>query len=352
MDNKCEYKTKCNVSKVLIMAVISFITVCSIMLFILFSYHQKVNESFKNYIATTSEIISSIKIENQKGKQIIISDELSKAISRVNQNEYENFLRSYYESQNNWLNVWLTILALLMGFLGLITPLCFFKFYESKKEEFNIVIRDIEKKKETMTKDIEEAKKYVEKAKESERRVEVNRLLVSAMRESSQKNYTEALERIDKALELAPKNISVISAKAEILIRAKKYEEAVKSLTEAIKLSPLDYRYFCDRGVAFMGKGDLKRALQDFNNALSLIPAKSSPSVIMYNMIECYLRLKNFIKALQFLSDFIRNTKSPYIFDDDKPIWLNLLKDNLGQKEATEIANLINNTLRIRKRDE
>lgn len=207
MEKECKYKSTCNVSKVLIVAILSFAMVCAIMLFIMLHYHKKVNRNFQHYISRTSEILSDIKVEKQKNQQIIISEDLAKAISKVNQNEYDNFLHSYYEIQNNWLNIWLTILALILGLFGLVLPLCFLKFYETKKEEFNIVIREVEETKKTMTQDIKETKEYVEKAKESEKRVNASRLYISSLQECSSKNYLEALKLINQALDLDSKNI-------------------------------------------------------------------------------------------------------------------------------------------------
>lgn len=383
MENGCKYKQKCNVSNVIVVAIISFVAVCGIMLLMVLQYHHQLNQTFQNSINKTTEIISNIKIENQKNKQVIISEELLKAITQANQNEYESFLRNYYETQNNWLNMWLTILALLLGFLGLIVPLCFLKFYESKKEEFNIVIREVEKKKETMTQDLEEVKKYVEKAKESEKRVEVNRYFISAMREGSKKNYLTALERINKALDLAPKNTNLISTKADILSDLRRFQEAIPLYEQVIKERPSsgiynnyadalaeikdfdkaiemfskaismtgeeDYRLFCNRGTAFMEKGDTEKALEDFNKALQLVPANKSPEGILYNLVECHLKRKDFREALSIFKKFLNASKIPFIYNDDKPVWLSYLKDSLEQKEVTEIANLIND-LKIKNR--
>ena len=383
MQNECVYKHKCNISKILIVAVVSFFAVCAIMFFIIFQYQRKLNQTFQNSLKKTTEMISDIKIENQKNKQIVISDELARAVTKASQGEYENFLRDYYETQNNWLNIWLTIMALVLGFLGLIVPLCFLKFYESKKEEFNIVIREVEKKKETMTQDLEEVKKYVEKAKESEKRVEVNRYFISAMREGSKKNYLTALERINKALDLAPKNTNLISTKADILSDLRRFQEAIPLYEQVIKERPSagiynnyadalaeikdfdraiemfskaifmtageDYRLFCNRGTAFMEKGDTEKALADFNKALQLVPINKSPEEILYNLVECHLKRGNFSDALITLKNFLKNSKTPFIYDDDKSVWLNCLKGGSEQKEVTEIVSLIND-LKIKNR--
>lgn len=385
MEKECKYKSTCNVSKVLIVAILSFAMVCAIMLFIMLHYHKKVNRNFQHYISRTSEILSDIKVEKQKNQQIIISEDLAKAISKVNQNEYDNFLHSYYEIQNNWLNIWLTILALILGLFGLVLPLCFLKFYETKKEEFNIVIREVEETKKTMTQDIKETKEYVEKAKESEKRVNASRLYISSLQECSSKNYLEALKLINQALDLDSKNIVFLLCKADILRELDQHGEAVKlyeqvianepsiaaynnyghslkklnrkkesieAYTSAINLSQKDdYRLFCNRGIARMETGDMTLALTDFNKALSCIPDKESASVIFYNITECYLKYKNFPEALFYLKQYMASTKTAYIYDDDKDKWLDYLKNNLDQKEAFEIETLIS-TLPIKKRHE
>lgn len=393
---ECKYKEKCNVAKIIIVAGISFFVVCGIMLFILFQYHKKVNTNFQSYISKTTEIISNIKVENQKNKQVILSDELSKAISKVNQGEYENFLHSYYETQNNWLNMWLTILALLLGFFGLVIPLCFLKFYEAKKEEFDIVIADckeerekmskevaeVKERKESMTADLEAVKQYVEEAKKSEERTRNNQKLVAAMREASSHNYEEGLLLVNQVLQVTPHNIVALGLKGDLLKNLNRYEEAadiykeilkthkilgvynnygnvlcelnkldqaIDVFSNALKIRPADYRILSNRGVAFIDKGMPEKAIQDLEKALQNVPDDKDSSEVLYNLTESYLSVKMFKKALSTLEKMFSSTQEPTIFDDDKPKWLKCLQDDLDKLEVVKILELINK-LKIQKR--
>lgn len=399
MKKQCNYKEKCNVSKILTISICSF-TIVSILMFIMvFVYYKQMQNKFEESINNTTKIVSHLQIKKEKDKNLLISTDLENLVSNLKHNDYDQFLREYYTIQIHWLNFWLTILTILLGILGIAIPICFIKFYEGKKEEISDLIqenktvlermkeevKEVEKKKETMTKDIEEAKKYVEKAKESEKRVEVNRYFVSAMRESSKKNHSEALARINKALDLDPRNMSLFLAKADILSDLHRFSEAVplyemviknrpsigvynnyantladmnefdKSIemfSKAISLSPKeDYMLFSNRGMTYMRQGNTIKALEDFKKVLQLSPEKDSLSGVIYNIIECCLKNHDFKNSLIYLKKFMNDIKDPFIYDDDKPLWLGLLKNNLEQKEVTEIANLIND-LKIKPRQE
>lgn len=393
---ECKYKETCNVSKVLIIAVVAFFMVCGIMLFMLFQYHQKVNTNFQSYISKTTEIISNIKVENQKNKQVIISDELSKAISKVNQNEYETFLRTYYESQNNWLNIWLTILTIILGVLGIGIPLCFLKFYESKKEEFNVVISHckeerekmshevaaVKLKKESMTADLEAVKQYVEEAKKSEEKTRNNQKLVTAMREAAVHNYEEGLGLVNQVLQCTPHNIAALRLKGDLLSELNKYEEAadiyenilkthkiasvynnygnvlcelnkidqaIEAFSSALEIRPADYRILSNRGLAFARKKMFDKSLQDLEMALQNVPNDKAATQVLYNLTESYLFGKMFQKALCTLERMISSTQDPFILEDDKPKWLKCLQDDLDKLEVVKILELINK-LKIQKR--
>ncbi|WP_428076210.1 tetratricopeptide repeat protein [Candidatus Avelusimicrobium fimicolum] len=381
---ECKYKETCNVSKVLIIAVVAFFMVCGIMLFMLFQYHQKVNTNFQSYISKTTEIISNIKVENQKNKQVIISDELSKAISKVNQNEYETFLRTYYESQNNWLNIWLTILTIILGVLGIGIPLCFLKFYESKKEEFNIIIREVEKKKETMTQDLDEVKDYVKKAKQSENKALLSQLFVAAARESHLRHYELALTHVEKALRIDCNNYDILCLKAAILLEKEDYlqseaifskvlnikrnpnvlndyghvlsclnkdQEAIQILTEAISMNPHQACYITNRGVVYMKKGDFDLALQDFTKGLSLSRTLRDKEQAVYNLIECYLKKTMFENALKMLNYYESLSKNAHIFSDDKTTWIELTNKCKNSSIAQNLMTAIHRLKEVSRKD-
>lgn len=389
MDSKgqegCTIKSKCYVSKILILATILLFIICSIIAFVLYHYHKDMNQNFNQAMSQIAENLSNIKMAVSNNREKIFIEQVTQTTHDHNKNEYYDFLRHYYETQNNWLNMWLTISALVLGFLGLIVPLCFLKFYESKKEEFNIVIREVEKKKETITKDLEEVKNYVNKAQESEKKTETNRLFVSSLRAAAQKKYQEALRLINLALDLSPKNLNCMRCKADILqelekndeaialyekvisqqptmevynnlgnslMSLNKKEQAITAFTKAINLSTKDdYRLFSNRATAFMLSNDLEKALKDFKAALKCIPEQESHTPIFYNITECYLLSKNFSQALFYLKHFMDSSDKGYIYDDDKKKWLSCLTNDLDKKEVLEIAKLIND-LSIKKRNE
>lgn len=396
MKKQCNYKEKCNVGKILTISICSFVIVSILMFIMVFVYYKQMQNKFEESINNTTKIVSHLQIKKEKDKNLIISTDLENLVSNLKHNDYDQFLREYYTIQIHWLNFWLTILTILLGILGIAIPICFIKFYEGKKEEISDLIqenktvlermkeevKEVEKKKETMTKDLDEVKRYVEHAAESEKRIKASKNFILAIQERKKKNYKESLELINKAINLFPKNIDFILEKANVLYdmkdfnsaiviyeqvlqkkinvsiynsyasslaELKKFDQAIAIFDKAIKLDPKNYRLLSNRGTCFIEKNNITEAIKDFNKALSLVQDKEDHAVLLYNITECYLRNKDFIKALNYLLKFKDLAEKPFIYDDDKPKWLNYIKEDLGKKEVSEIANLIND-LKIKKR--
>ena len=59
--------------------------------------------------------------------------------------EYYNFLKNYYETQNNWLNYWLATMGTLLTIMGLIIPYIFSRRWRDEKEEMNIIKKKFDK---------------------------------------------------------------------------------------------------------------------------------------------------------------------------------------------------------------
>lgn len=124
-------------SKLLLISIISFLVIVSIMIALIFSYHVAIEKTFEKSISYNTNAIQNLsKIKTKSGKYtIILEDSLLQNIKKVQVINYKNFLEKYLEIQANWLNAWLTILAIILGILGIVIPICFAKFYENKKVE-------------------------------------------------------------------------------------------------------------------------------------------------------------------------------------------------------------------------
>lgn len=80
--------------------------------------------------------------------------------------------------------------------------------------------------------------------------------------------HDEALELIDRALQISPSDPGFLDTKGTILMNHGKYEEATKWLVLAVKGSPPDPRYNFHLALAYSHIGDLIKARQELQKAL------------------------------------------------------------------------------------
>lgn len=84
--------------------------------------------------------------------------------------------------------------------------------------------------------------------------------------------------------------------------KSNKINEAILEFSKAIEINPYyDYSY-CERGLAYLYKGDLKLALSDLNKSIELNPSQAEA---YNNRSVVFLAQKNFEKALEDASQAI-----------------------------------------------
>ena len=82
--------------------------------------------------------------ENLNNAQKFTYDKIKYA-QNEHSKEYYNFLKKYYETQNNWLNYWLATMGTLLTIMGLIIPYIFSRRWKDEKEEMNIIKEKFDK---------------------------------------------------------------------------------------------------------------------------------------------------------------------------------------------------------------
>ena len=133
-------------SKLLCISIISFFIIVLIMVGFIVSYHVSIENIFEKSINYNTQLIKGLSIVNTKSKKYVIisQNDTLKNFDKAQTSQYKSFLEKYLEIQANWLNAWLTILAIILGLLGIAIPICFTKFYENKKIEIEKYKFDLE----------------------------------------------------------------------------------------------------------------------------------------------------------------------------------------------------------------
>ena len=124
---------KIRVANVIVVSLFVLFIVLGINFFITYKFNSKVFEVLEASIQNNNDIISQITVD--KKKRVVITPALVQQIKNFQSVKNDDFMRSYYETQSNWLNMWLTILTIVLGILAVVLPVCFMKFYEDKKKD-------------------------------------------------------------------------------------------------------------------------------------------------------------------------------------------------------------------------
>ena len=90
----------------------------------------------------------------------------------------------------------------------------------------------------------------------------------------ARKDTTQALDYINKSIELSTSNASAYVMKADVLMRNKKdYDGALEAMNKAIELEPHYWGYFINRAYIKYNLDDLFGAMADYDYAIGLEPA-------------------------------------------------------------------------------
>ena len=104
-------------SKLLCISIISFFIIVLIMVGFIVSYHVSIENIFEKSINYNTQLIKGLSIVNTKSKKYVIisQNDTLKSFDKAQTSQYKSFLEKYLEIQANWLNAWLTILAIIFG---------------------------------------------------------------------------------------------------------------------------------------------------------------------------------------------------------------------------------------------
>lgn len=119
----------------------------------------------------------------------------------------------------------------------------------------------------------------------------------------SEEKYEKAIEYLDRAININPKNPLLYYHKGDILGDIGKYKLALDSFTKAIKLNPDNADYHYAQGLAYYFLKDYKPALDSFAKAIKLNPDNAdyhhSQGLAYYYLEDYKPALDSFTKAIK-----------------------------------------------------
>ena len=86
--------------------------------------------------------------------------------------------------------------------------------------------------------------------------------------------FKQALEWIDKAIEVAPDNPRPYLAQGYVHQRLGQVDNAIKSFSKVIEVEPRAVDAYNARGGLYFGQGQVKESIEDFNKEIELAPSR------------------------------------------------------------------------------
>jgi tetratricopeptide (TPR) repeat protein len=121
-------------------------------------------------------------------------------------------------------------------------------------------------------------------------------------------NYEKAIERLQEACELRPKDAFAHYSLGKAYVAREQYEEAIQVLEEARLLAGKPEHYISDRlAQAYAGEGRLEEALKIYEQMP--ISMRQQWAYIMRNMGEVYIRLEMWDQAKKVLEEASRKDR-------------------------------------------
>ena len=100
----------------------------------------------------------------------------------------------------------------------------------------------------------------------------INKLIDEGEALSMSGQYKEALEIFNKALEIDPENMVVLSNKGFVLLELGNYQEALDFFNKVLEIDPKDIDVLSSKGKALSMSGQYKEALEIFDEILEIDP--------------------------------------------------------------------------------
>ncbi len=118
-----------------------------------------------------------------------------------------------------------------------------------------------------------------------------------ALRLYREGKFAEAVKVCKDELEVLPRNMDSYTVMGWSLLALKRYQEAYDQAANALKIEPYDHRILQIAGEALYYLGDNRRALNFFEQYVSIAPTGTRIADVYFLMGEIYIRLGEYNNA-------------------------------------------------------
>lgn len=124
---------------------------------------------------------------------------------------------------------------------------------------------------------------------------DVKPLAEQAKQAFEREKYSDSEKLYDKALQLAPNNLYLLSNRGVVQFRAGKYKQAEESFRKAIALAPEDHFSWCTLGIVEYSQGKYDEAVNALTKSLAINPKNSTA----HNYLGITAAQKGWLEAAQ-----------------------------------------------------
>ena len=169
----------------------------------------------------------------------------------------------------------------------------------------------IKAEKDTADRKIEEENLAKERKEEySQNKGLIKQYITKAQKQYYNKNYKEALEILDKAIEIEPKAAAeAYILRCQVYMDLEEFEKAMDDINEAIKVRPTSGYAYPIRGDMYLKAKAYNEALNDYETALKYFP-KSGSGPTYSKISNVFFEQGDFIKAIEYCNLAIENGTS------------------------------------------
>lgn len=173
--------------------------------------------------------------------------------------------------------------------------------YEIKFNELRSNIEaDFERMQQEWTEKFEHSKNEMDKIQNE---VKINTLITAANKLLSEKEYQEALEKYDAALEIDRKDINTLISKGNCYIALERYKEALLTYNQVLKLDPDNFKAHHSKAKCFFVLREFEKSLEAVDKAIELKPelkdAQSNKASVLDHLGRSEEAIEIYSKLLQ-----------------------------------------------------
>ncbi len=334
-------------SNLLKWAIPSYCVLCVFVIILFVAQYRYVRSAIDSLMDSNRQTIENLTIvsdKNTKHYKLTTSD--AKTVVNVTQREqYQEFLEKYLEHQSYFLNFWLATLAIVLGIFAIIVPICFTKLLEDKRKDLDAMIESCQKQKEQTQTNLEEMRSQLKKVEEMTLEVKANSMLtwVGFALDSGQAD--KVISTINESINIK-KTSENLSARGYYYFNKKDFNNAKADWEECLKIKREPF-ILENLGVLYLNLNMPDESIVYLQEAQSMT---SYTCTLCYNFAEAYLQKHEFETAKKYLLDFMRLENTPYIFDDDKIKWKQILNTAPTNQDAKSMVDIIEKHLVVKKR--